>query len=94
MRVVVSEPASELIAEQGGRVYVWLVRNRCCAGGMRLVTASTPPSNREFRSVESGGDFELYVPQALARLPEELHIEVRRFPRRVESYWDGCAWVT
>jgi hypothetical protein len=94
MRVVVSEPASELIAQQGGRLYVWLMRNRCCGGGTRLVTSVTPPSDKEFRYVASGGTFELYLPQTLSRLPNELHIEVRRFPRRVESYWDGCAWVT
>jgi hypothetical protein len=33
------------------------------------------------------------VPASLARLPDELHVEVRRFPRRVEAYWNGCAWI-
>jgi hypothetical protein len=36
--------------------------------------------------------FELHVPADL-RLPAELHLEARRFPRRVEAYWNGCAWV-
>jgi hypothetical protein len=94
MRVLVSEPASELIAERGGRLYVWLTSGRCCAAVTRLASASTPPPGKEFRSVESGADFELYLPRGLTRLPDELHIELRRFPRRLESYWDGCAWVT
>lgn len=47
----------------------------------------------EFRLVASTGRFELLVPAGLARLPDELHLELRRFPRRVEAYWNGCAWV-
>jgi hypothetical protein len=26
-------------------------------------------------------------------LPDELHLEARRFPRRIEAYWNGCAWI-
>ena len=94
MRLVVSDAASELIAEQGGRLFVWVTRNRSCVGGTRLETATSPPTGTEFRRVESSTEFELYLPRTLTRLPNELHIEARRFPRRVESYWDGCAWVT
>ena len=94
MRVVVSKPASELIAERGGRLYVWLTTSRCCRGVARLASATTPPAGKEFRLLEPCADFELYLPRGLTRLPEELHIEVRRFPRRLESYWDGCVWVT
>ena len=94
MRLVVSTPASELIAEQGGRLFVWVTRNRSCVGGTRLETATSPPAGKEFRCFESSTEFELYLPRTLTRLPEELHIEARRFPRRVETYWDGRAWVT
>jgi hypothetical protein len=93
MQVVVSEPAAELIGERGGRLYVWLTRPRCCGGMTRLSSATSPPSEKQFRRVDSTGDFELYVPRGLTRLPDELHIELRRFPRRIESYWNGCAWV-
>jgi hypothetical protein len=34
-----------------------------------------------------------YATAARARMPDELHLEVRRYPRRVEPYWNGCAWV-
>jgi hypothetical protein len=37
--------------------------------------------------------FELFVPVTLRRLPDELHVEARRFPRRIEAYWNGCAWI-
>ncbi len=92
MRLVVSEAAAELIAERGGRLYVWPARARCCGGVTRLVSASTPPTGKEFRRVDDA-TFEVYLPSTLARLPNELHVELTRWPRRIESYWDGCAWV-
>ena len=93
MRMVVSKPAADAIAEQGGRLYVWLTRPRCCGGATRLASACTPPSGKEFRRVQAATEFDVYVPRGLAALPDELHVELRQFPRRVESYWNGCAWV-
>jgi hypothetical protein len=37
--------------------------------------------------------FELRFPAALARTPDELHLDVRGYRRRVEAYRNGCAWV-
>jgi hypothetical protein len=42
---------------------------------------------------EESERFELFLPARLSPLPDELHIDVARFPRRVEAYWNGCAWV-
>jgi len=91
--VVASEPAVELIAQRGGRLYVWPRQARCCGGATRLVSATTPPSGKRFGRSAAAAEFELYLPHGLSRLPDELHIELRRYPRRLESYWDGCAWV-
>jgi hypothetical protein len=93
MRLVVSEPAAELIAQRGGRLYVWPTRAQCCGSVMRLASSSTRPNGKDFRRVVGADDYEVYMPSGLGRLPDELHVEVRRFPRRLESYWDGCAWV-
>lgn len=93
MRVVASEPASEMIQAHGGRLYVWLKHGRCCGNVTTLATASEPPAEGAFRKVESGGAFDLYLPAALSRLPDELHLDVSRRRRRVEAYWNGCAWV-
>jgi len=93
MRVVVSQPAAEHIAARGGRHYVWLTRAGCCHGVTRLSSGSAPPAGKEFRRIPAEVDFELYVPEGLAQLPDEMVIELRRFPRRVESYWNGCVWV-
>jgi hypothetical protein len=93
MRVVVSEPAADLIAERGGRLYVWPTCGRCCGSVPYLKSAGAPPGGKEFRRVDVSAGCEVYMPVALARLPEELRVELRRYPRRIESYWDGCAWV-
>ena len=92
MQVVATRPATELIHEQGGRLYVWLKRGRCCGNVTTLASATAPPPGKEFRLVD-GADFELYLPSSLTRVPDELHIELRRLPRRVEAYWNGCARV-
>jgi hypothetical protein len=92
MRVIVSEAASSFIEEKGGRLYVWPTRNACC-GSAWLSAAPSPRRRIEFARRADVREFELYLPAALARLPEELHLELRRFPRRVEAYWNGCAWI-
>jgi hypothetical protein len=93
MRVLASDAAEELIAEQGGRLYVWPKKARCCNGLTTLVSSFGPPPKKDFRRADASARFELYLPAGLAPLPDELHVEAHRFPRRVESYWNGCAWV-
>jgi hypothetical protein len=94
MEVLVSEAARDLVREGGGKLYVWVRKSRCCSGGVRTLASDlVAPRGIEFRSVDDSRDFELFVPRHLGRLPDELHIEIRRFRRRVEAYWNGCAWV-
>lgn len=93
MRVVASVDARELIAERGGRLYVSIRRQRCCNPAQTLSTATDVADSERFRSLGDEAGFELLVPQGLAKLPDELVVETRRFPRRVEAFWDGCAWV-
>ena len=68
-------------------------RARCCGGTTTLASSGEPPAGVEFRRVSSGDGIEVFLPAQLGRLPDELHVEARRFPRRVEAYWNGCAWV-
>jgi hypothetical protein len=94
MRLVAPDSAVDFVQDHGGRLYIWMKRNRCCGGGFSTLGAATEaPSKIEFRRADEDAGFELYVPAALGRLPDELHVEVRRFPRRVEAYWNGCAWI-
>jgi hypothetical protein len=92
MRVVVTERAGELIDSAGGRLYVWIRRGRCC-GNATLRASTTAPRDRQFRRAATSTRFDLFLPSGLSRFPDELHIDARRFPTRVEAYWDGCAWV-
>jgi hypothetical protein len=45
------------------------------------------------RRVADEARFELYLPTSLAYVPDALHLDVQRFPRRVEAYWNNCAYV-
>ena len=93
MRLVVSDAAADLIRERGGRLYVSVRRSRCCGGARTLRTACERPAGGDFRRVTESEGFELYLPAKLSPLPDELHVDVGRFPRRVEAFWNGCAWV-
>jgi hypothetical protein len=93
MEVVASAPARELIDEQGGRLYVWVRKARCCGGMRTLSTAREPRAGVEFRRVADERRFELFLPAHLTPLPDELHLDVRPRSRSVEAYWNGCAWI-
>jgi hypothetical protein len=90
MEIVSSPEAAALIEEQGGRLFVWPRRGGCC-GPVVLAAATRPPACRPFRRAGEQG-FAVYVPEYLARLPSELHVELTR-RRRVRAFWDGCAWI-
>ncbi len=93
MRVVASDDARELIGRCGGRLYVSIKSQRCCHPVQTLATATAVSDPERFRSLGDEAGFEVLVPEALAKLPDELVVETRRFPRRIEAFWDGCAWV-
>jgi hypothetical protein len=93
MKVVASQPARELIGSRGGRLYVWVRKGRCCGGLRTLATAPEPRAGVEFSRVAEEDGFELFLPARLKPLPDELHLELRRYPRSVEAYWNGCAWM-
>jgi hypothetical protein len=93
MRVVVSDGAAQLIEERGGRLYVWVKKGRCCGAARTLATSSEAPERQDFRRIKADARIELMIPTRLDPLPDELQLEMRRFPRRIEAYWNGCVWV-
>jgi hypothetical protein len=93
VRVLVSDAGLELIRQEGGRLYVWPKRGRGCHPVTTLASATNPPRGQRFERVPGETRFELYLPAASAHRPDELQLELHRFPRRVEAYWNGCAWV-
>jgi hypothetical protein len=94
MRLVAPPDALTFVRANGGRLFVWTESTRCCSGLTTRLKASTEPDpGREFRSVPSD-QLDVFFPERLARLPQELHLELKgRRRRRLEAYWDGCAWV-
>ncbi|HZT53275.1 MAG TPA: hypothetical protein VE995_02730 [Gaiellaceae bacterium] len=80
------------IREHGGHLYVWPRVTRC--GGGRWLRASLEPNKRiAFARRDEVEEFELYMPAVPTPLPDELEVDLARFPRRVEVYWNGCAWI-
>jgi hypothetical protein len=94
MRVLASPEARSFIRERGGLVFVWVKSHGPIRGALQLLRTSTePPADAlEWQRVESKG-FLLFLPPGL-RLPRELHLEIRGLlKRRVEAFWNGCAFV-
>ncbi len=92
VRVKASPEAVGLVQEQGGKLYVWAKRSRCCRGSLTFLETSSEPGERSFRRVDAGG-IELYLDERLGE-PEELVVEAKgRRRKHVHAYWDGCAYV-
>jgi len=92
MRVEASPEAIRLVGEQGGKLYVWAKRARCCSGSITFLETSSEPGDRPFRRVATES-IELYLDARLGE-PDELVIETsgRRW-KHVHAYWNGCAYV-
>ena len=94
MRVVASPEVAEVVRAQGGRLFVWTELQRCCGPATYLKTAVEPPGEtRRFTLVDADG-FALHFDPGRMSPPDELHLEVKgRRKRRVEAYWNGCAFA-
>jgi hypothetical protein len=92
VRVHATPEAVRLVQEQGGQLYVWAKRSRCCHGSLIFLETSSEPRERQFRRADADG-IELYLDHSLGN-PEELVIEAKgRRRKHVHAYWDGCAYV-
>jgi hypothetical protein len=108
VKIVASEAASAFIREGGGCLWVWLDPHPWLGGSVYvyLQAALEPPgasrATRRFRSarrphrferVEADG-FEVLLDPGAWQAPEELHLELKRWPRRrVEAYWNGAVFA-
>jgi hypothetical protein len=93
VKVVASAEAVNLVRDRGGRLYVWATAERCCSGAHARLRASTEPdAERDFDLVPAEGFVVFFA--RMGREPEELHVDVRgRRKKRIEAYWDNCAWI-
>ena len=95
MRVVLArEEVADLIRARGGRLYVWTDTHHCCSGSTTLLrTGPAPADGRQFDRFASEG-FELWFDPGSLAPPDELHLDVKGLRRkRVEAYWNGCAFA-
>jgi hypothetical protein len=97
MRVQVSSEAAELVATNGGQLWVWAARPRmCCYGAPAWMhAATTPPAGlSDFAPVPAAAlppGLTVYFRALGGMRPDvlEIAIEGRRRPK-VAAYWDGC----
>lgn len=92
MRVQVSPQAAELVAAQGGTLWVWARRPpMCCNGTPAIMRASTSPPEDPagFTAIQAAGiDVRFRAPGG--RSPDVLEVVLYGRRRKVEAYWDGC----
>ena len=93
MRVVASPGVAGVVSEQGGRLYVWPRTARCCRHGLEWLEAGPKPREGDTYDAVAADGFELYLAR-MAKQPDELHLDLSgRRRRRVNAYWDNCAYV-
>jgi len=95
MKLVTTDEVRALVAERGGRLFVWTkLHGRCCGRITLLETSTEPPrSGRwDFRRIEAEG-FDLFIDPGGRRLPETLVLEARGRSRTVRAYWNDLGWV-
>jgi hypothetical protein len=95
MRVLATPEVRTFIREHGGLLFVWVKAPRSMVrGAVRFLKTSTvPPKDAlDWQRFETKG-FVLFLPPGLRR-PQELHLQVRGWSRRrVDAFWEGCAFV-
>jgi len=95
MKITATEGVTELVREQGGRLYVWTSAHRCCSGTLTLLEAGTrapPGTEHQFREVDAGG-FELLLDLGARPAPRELVLERKGRRPKIVAYWNDQAWV-
>jgi hypothetical protein len=96
MRVLASPEARRLLRERGGLLFVRIRRATSLRAATRVLSASTDPPGPEaldYQRFEAGDGIVVFLPPNV-RPPRELHLEVRGwFTRRIEAFWNGCAFV-
>jgi hypothetical protein len=93
-RISAAPEAETYIRGHGGSIFIWPSHHRCCGGRLTLLETSTErPSGRDFKEIARGG-FIVFLDASLRERPEEIELSLRGIHRkRIEAYWDGCAFV-
>ena len=95
MNLEMTDEVRSMVADRGGRLFVWTKAHGRCCGRITLLETSTepPPSGRrDFRRIEADG-FDLFIDAGGRRLPDRLVLEARGRSRTVRAYWNDLGWV-
>jgi hypothetical protein len=108
MKIVADETTRTYIRDRGGDVWVWLDPHGGMGGpaliyldaamerpGASKATSRKRSARRSHRFTEFPADgFGLRCDFGKFDPPEELHLVARRFPARLEAFWNGAIFVT
>jgi hypothetical protein len=108
MKVVAGADVTEFVNASGGTLWVWLDPHGGMGGpaliylnaatelpGSTKATRRTRSARRphRFKTYEAEG-FELLFDHGKFDPPQELHLVVKRFPKRhIDAFWDGIIFV-
>ena len=94
MKIVATAEAALLLEAEGGRIYVRTDRSRCCSGPMTYLLTSTDPVEGHQFELVGGEGFECWFDPGNLTPPDEIHLDVKGWrKKRVEAYWNGCAFA-
>ena len=108
VKIVADDATQTYIHDGGGSVWVWLDPHGGLGGPalIYLDAALEPPGaskatrrkrsarrSHRFTEFEAGG-FDLRCDFGKFHAPDELHLVRRRFPERLEAFWNGAIFVT
>jgi hypothetical protein len=109
VRILGDSGVTAFIDEHGGRLWVWLDPHGGLGGPAVIYLEAAPErpgatrATRRKRSARRPHRFTSYTMDGLEVLcdfgrfdpPDELHLAVKRFPkRRIEAFWNGAIFVT
>jgi hypothetical protein len=108
VKILASSEVSAFVRSKGGRLWVWIDPHGGLGGVsyVYLVAAvESPGTSRATRRMRSSklahrfrsfdaDDFEVLFSSGRYGTPDELHLELVRFPRKhVKAYWNGAVFV-
>ena len=91
MRLVAEQRTIQLVADQGGELFVWARGLRCCAGRSYVLEASTRRPDQAFARVHEEHGVTVWATPGLVQ-PDELHLDVDR-RGELRAFWNGQAWI-
>ena len=108
VRIVSTADADAFIRDQGGKLWIWLDPHGGLGGPATiylLTAAERPGTSKATRKIRSarrphrftafeGDGYTLLFDHGKFAAPNELHLELKRFPkRRIDAFWDGKIFV-